>query len=179
MKNKKIFNIISLVSILLVFHSFESARAEDIQTNVWSWSSPIINGQFTYKGKLNYIPTEKLDQKAVAFMDACQSKSGEVRVRGFADWQKADFLCSRSNTKGELNIFDQSNPISGCAPYTKNPNRVWSVCGAIVPNNIQDHAAVLVGAGINAGKILRVKPDGSGVLTPLTSMSAPLDTPIP
>lgn len=158
------------------------ASAKPMPADQFHWSSQIQNGSFKYNGK-SYNLQGKVSSEANAFMANCSAQ--EVRVRGFLtakgkeDYSKAEFLCGKLSIGGdtpiayrqggEVKVFgpiymtQRNNVLPECQPYSYSGSRVWSNCGALVPND--STATVLIGDGGNMGRQLETARYGSGVAT--------------
>lgn len=158
------------------------ANAKPMPADQFHWSSEIKDGSFLYNGKA-YNLQGKLSSEAEAFIASCPAQ--EVRVRGFLttegkeDYSKAEYLCGKLsvggdapvayNAGGEVKVFGpiymtrKNNVLPECQPYSNSGTRVWSNCGAMVPNDRT--ATVLIGEGRNAGKEMETARYGSGIET--------------
>ena len=169
------------IGTTLVALSAGLANAKPMPADQFHWSSAVENGSFSYNGKQYTLTSEKSGQ-AYNFVQACNS---EVRVRGFLDsmgkenWSNAEYLCGKLsvggdtpvsyNQGGEIKVFGpiymtkKNNVAPECRPYSNSGARVWSNCGAIVPNDRT--STVLVGDGRNAGRTMETARYGSGIET--------------
>ncbi len=158
------------------------ASAKPMPADQFHWSSAIKDGSFMYDGKA-YTLQGKLSSEADAFIASCPAQ--EVRVRGFLnsqgkeDYSNAEFLCGKLsiggdapvafNEGGEVKVFGpiymtkKNNVLPECQPYSNSGSRIWSNCGALVPNDRT--ATVLIGQGMNAGKQMETARYGSGIET--------------
>lgn len=145
------------------------------------WSSPIVGDKFTYNLKEMALPMAELTPEAQGFVNECKATDNDLRVRGFMgynnqmQWSKAEFLCGKLSVGGdapvpvdlarEVRIFGAGykSTLPDCQPYTNSNKRIWTHCGAIVPNN--GTSKVLVGDGRNAGMNLKTDDIGSGIDT--------------
>jgi hypothetical protein len=168
----------------LVALADDVAQARPVPADQFHWSSAVekSSGKFLYNGK-----QYQLGQKAGSgLLDFAKSCDQDVRVRGFLDakgaveWSKAEVLCGNLSVGGvdrveyytqggEIKVFGpiyqkrKNNVLAQCQPERGTGDRVWSNCGAIVPND--GSSKVLIGQGSNAGKVLKTAKSGSGIAT--------------
>jgi hypothetical protein len=161
--------------------SASAVSAKPMPADQFHWSSAVENGTFKYNGKPYTLTSEKMGS-ASDFIASCKS---EVRVRGFLnaygreEWGKAEFLCGQPGiggdapvdykTGGEIKVFgpiymtSKNNVLSECRPYSNSGARIWTNCGALVPNDRT--SMVFVGDGSNSGKAMETAKTGSGIET--------------
>jgi hypothetical protein len=179
--NLKTLSVLS-IGAAMVAMTAGAASAAPMPADQFHWSSALdSNGQFLYNGKPYMLSSEKAGA-ADSFIKSCNS---EVRVRGFLtaygqeDWSKAEYLCGKLsvggdvavayNEGGEIKVFDtiyntaKNNVLAECRPYSNSGARVWTNCGALVPNDRT--STVFVGDGKNAGRVMETANLGSGIET--------------
>lgn len=173
------------VGATLVAIEAGAAGANPLPADQFHWSSPIqANGTIArYKNRRNIgIPRASLNAAAIDFIESCSGQGKLVRARGFLDhrgkpeWSKAEFLCT-SNVGGtdlpreaenlaskEIKVFGQGPAtLRHCEPYSRSSRRIWSECGALVPND--GSSEVLIGDGNNTGRVMQTARVGSGIST--------------
>jgi hypothetical protein len=179
--NLKALSAVSIGATLVALAA-SAANAAPMPADQFHWSSAIDStGKVLYNGKAYMVTSEKVGQ-ADSFIKGCNS---EIRVRGFLtgnmkeDWSKAEYLCgqlsvggtqvSTYNQAGEIKVFGpiynnaKNSVLNECRAYSGSGNRVWSNCGAIVPNDRT--SSVFVGDGKNAGRVMQTANLGSGIET--------------
>ena len=176
--NLKTLSAVALGASLVVAGA-GAAKADSYKpADQFHWSTPVVDGNFRYDGKMMSLPMAQLSSEAQSFISACNS---EVRVRGFMgynkkmQWDKAEFLCGKLSVGGDTPIAFNSgkeikffgsgsaNTLPECQPFSGSQKRIWTYCGAVGPND--GTAKVLIGDGRNAGMTLDTDDVGSGIDT--------------
>lgn len=179
--NLKSLSAIALGTTVALQVVVPATSSQAMPADQWHWSSAVKDGKFFYNGKRYTINEQKMGA-AASFVQSCQT---DVRVRGFLrangkeDWRRAEFLCGQLsvggdvpvayNPGGEIKVFNRiymtkkNNVMPECRPYSNSSKRVWSNCGAIVPNDRT--SSVFIGDGTNKGMALKTDNIGSGIDT--------------